>query len=113
MSKRIEKVNELIKNELSVYIHREFGEQLGMIVVNSVETERDLKSASIYVSGFDEKKSDQIISKLQSKAHFFQQALAKRLLLKNIPKLQFVFDIHQRDIDRIQELLSKIENEKK
>lgn len=113
MSKRIERVNELIKNELSTYIHREFGESLGIIVVNSVETERDLKSAKAFVSGFEEKNADQIINKLQSKSHPFQQLLAKRLTLKNIPKLQFIFDKHQRNIDRIEELISEIEKENK
>lgn len=112
MSKRIERVNELIKNELSLIMHREFAENLGMVVVNLVETERDLKSAKVYVSGFTEEKSEYVIKKLQLHAHTFQQALGKRLIMKNIPKLQFIFDKYQKNIDKIQELISVIEKEK-
>jgi ribosome-binding factor A len=111
MSKRIERVNELIKEQLSLLIHNEFAEELGIIVVNSVEAERDLKTADVYISGISNDKSELITKKLQSKAHEFQHYLGKKLDLRFVPKLTFIYDKYQRNIDKIEELLTNISKE--
>jgi len=112
MINRIQRVNELIRKELNNLIQIELADKCGMTTVNFVDTQKDLKSAKVYVSGIWNMDSDKIINIFQKKAYFFQNILAKKMTSKNIPKLEFIFDISQDKIDKIEKLLSQIEKEK-
>ncbi len=49
--KRLERVNQLIKEEISLLIQRELKDpRLGFVTVTEVETTADLKQAKVYVS---------------------------------------------------------------
>jgi len=111
ISKRIEKINELIKRELSVLIQREFAEEMGMVVISFVEVEEDLRSAIVYVRFYPEENIEKNIQKLQKYSHKFQQALAKKITTKNIPILTFFYDKYQGNVDTVEKLLSEIESE--
>ena len=111
MSKRIERVNELIREQLSLLVQDEFAESLGIVVVNSVEAERDLKTADVYVSGFAKNDEDKILGIIQKKSYKFQNILAKKLDLRFVPKLTFIHDKYQNNIDKVEELLNKIVKE--
>lgn len=113
MSIRIEKLNELIKQQLSKYIQKEMGELYGIICVNDVKTNDDLEFAKVYVSILCKKKNKNIIKILQSKSYFFQNQLGKNLFIKNIPKLKFILDESLEKINRVEQLISKIESEHK
>lgn len=108
----MERVNELIKQQLSLLVQKELAEELGMISITAVGTSRDLKSAKVYVSGLPIDKIDSSLKKLQNKARNFRHALGKKLTLKDMPHLQFIYDQSQDKINRVEELLNKIEREK-
>ena len=55
--KRLDRVNQLIKEEVSMLLQRELKDpRLGFVTVTDVETTKDLRQAKIYVSvlGTDE-----------------------------------------------------------
>jgi len=107
----MEKINELIKRELSLLVQDEFASSLGLIIIQLVETGKDIKNAKVFVSILDKTKNEIAIKKLQGKAFEFQKLLAKKLSTKNIPKLEFVIDESQDKVNRVEELLSVIEKE--
>lgn len=110
MPHRLERINKLLQQQLSLEVQKEFAHDLGIISVNAVYTSKDLKSAKVYVSILNHDKKITALNKLQKKAHYLEHCLLKKLSVKYIPKLEFIFDESQEKIARIEELLSKIDN---
>ena len=95
MAHRIERVNSLIRHEISELLQRQVRDpRLGnFIVVTDVSTSPDLRHARIFVSriGSEEGKQE-ALSVLAAASGFFRNELAKRLRLRRIPELSFQWD---------------------
>jgi ribosome-binding factor A len=95
MAHRIERVNSLIRQEISELLQRQVKDpRLGNFVsVTAVSASPDLKFAKIFVSclGSEEKKQE-ILSVLAAASGFFRKELARRLRLRRIPELSFQWD---------------------
>ena len=95
MAHRVERVNSLIRQEISELLQRQVKDpRLGNFVsVTAVSASPDLRSAKIFVSclGSEEKKQE-ILSVLTTASGFFRRELSKRLRLRRIPELSFRWD---------------------
>ena len=95
MAHRIERVNNLIRQEISELLQRQVKDpRLGnFITVTGVSTSPDLKHAKVFVScmGSEEEKR-KILSALVSASGFFRHQLTKHLRLRHIPELSFQWD---------------------
>jgi len=95
MAHRIERVNNLIRHEISELLQRQVKDpRLGSFVaVTGVSTSPDLRYAKIFVSriGSEEEKQE-TLSVLTAASGFFRNELAKRLKLRHIPELSFQWD---------------------
>ncbi len=97
MTHRIERVNSLIRQEISELLQRQVKDpRLGSLVgVTDVSTSLDLRYAKIFVSrigsGSEEEKQE-TLSVLAAASGFFRNELAKRLRLRHIPELSFQWD---------------------
>ena len=95
MVHRIERVNSLIRQEISELLQRQVKDpRLGdFIAVTEVSTSADLKYAKVFVSriGSEEEKQE-TLSVLASASGFLRRELAKRLKLRHIPVLSFQWD---------------------
>ena len=103
---RIEKVNQLIRQELSDLLLRETKDPRlsGYISINSVITTPDLRYARVQVSCVcDEEKKKEILAALAHSAGFFRSELAKHLTMRRVPELSFFWDA---SIERGANLLS-------
>ncbi len=92
---RIEKVNELIRAELSNLLLRETKDPRlsGYISVNAVETSVDLRHAKVMVSCVcEDDKKKEILDALTHSSGFFRSTMAKRLKIRRVPELHFVWD---------------------
>jgi ribosome-binding factor A len=95
MSYRIERVNNLIRQELSELLKRQVKDpRLGCFVtVTEVSTSVDLKYAKIFVSRIcNEEEKQETLTALTGASHFFRSELTKRLKLRRIPELSFQWD---------------------
>ncbi|MFC1966170.1 30S ribosome-binding factor RbfA [Chloroflexota bacterium] len=95
MAHRIERVNSIIRQEISELLQRQVKDpRLGnFIAVTEVSTSADLKYAKVFVSRIGSKEEKQeMLSVLTSAAGFFRNELAKRLKLRRIPELSFKED---------------------
>lgn len=105
MSRRTERVNELLRAEMSELILREARDPRleVMISITSVETSQDMRHAKVHVSvlGTQEER-DEALRALKAGKLFYQRLLRQRLPdLRLIPELAFVSD---QSIERGQEL---------
>ncbi|MGD9115796.1 MAG: 30S ribosome-binding factor RbfA [Dehalococcoidia bacterium] len=95
MAHRIERVDSLMRHEISELLQREVKDpRLSQFVaVTEVSTTADLRYAKVFVScmGSEEEK-EEMMSGLEAAAHFLRNQLTKRLRLRRIPELSFHWD---------------------
>ena len=91
MSKRLDRVNELLKRELSSVIQREFEFKGSLVTITDVDVTQDLKEAKVFISVLGPGMGT-VISKLREKRGLIQSRLTKRVVLKNTPILDFRSD---------------------
>ncbi len=111
MSHRIERVNNLIRREISELIQRQIKDpRLDVFVtVTEVTTSPDLKYAKVFVSCINGKQEEQKILKvLDSAAGFLRTELAKNIRLRRIPELSFHWDDSIEHGDNILRLIDQV-----
>ena len=116
MSRRIERVNSVIRQELSELLRREIKDpRLGdFIAVTEVRTASDLKTARVFVSyigSVEEKRAT--MAALSSAAGFLHHELAKRLDMRTVPDLTFEWDSSIEHGDRLLRLMDEVASERK
>ncbi len=109
MSKRIQRVNQLTKKELSQIILRGVDFPEGVLVtVTRVETSPNLTESRVYVSIMPENQITKILNILEKLIYFLQQKLNKRLKMRPLPKIIFMEEKKTAEAGRIEEILEKI-----
>ena len=111
--KRADRVSELLKHELSEIILKEAKDPgIGEVTITRIKVSDDLRAAMVYFGVLDRTtEADQVAEGLQRASSYMHRLLGKRLRLKHIPKLTFVFD---RNLDysfKISKILSEIDEE--
>lgn len=108
--KRLDRVNQLIKEEISLVLQRELKDpRLGFITVTEVETAGDLRLAKVFVSVLgDEAKWTSSLAALKSARGFIRHWLRSHLDLRVTPALDFRPDRSMVHGARIQELLKQL-----
>ncbi len=95
MTRRIERVNHLIRQEISQLLQRQVKDPRldSFVTITEVSTSPDLRSAKVFVSciGSEEKK-EETLRVLTAASGFFRGELAKRLRLRHVPELDFQWD---------------------
>lgn len=111
MSKRIQRINQLIKKELSQIILKEIEFPQGVLItVTRVETASDLKESNVWISAIPEEKLKRTLEILNKNIYFLQQKLNKRLKMRPLPRIKFLEEQKTSEAGRIEELLEKIKN---
>jgi len=108
--KRLDRVNQLIKEEVSMILQRELKDpRLGFVTVTEVDTSKDLRQAKIFVSvlGGDEQWKGSLTA-LSSARGFVRNWLRQHLDLRVTPELVFLPDRSMEHAARIQALLKDL-----
>ena len=95
MTRRTERVNNLIRQEISQLLWRQVNDPrlASFISVTRVSTSPDLKHAKVFVSSMgDETSKSEILQGFTAASGFLRRELAERLTLRHIPQLSFHFD---------------------
>ena len=114
MIHRIERVNNLIRREVSELIQREVKDPRldAFVTVTAVDTSPDLKYAKVFVSCISGKQEEQkILGVLSVATGFLRTELARNLRLRRIPELSFHWDDSIEHGDRILRLLDQVSSE--
>ncbi len=111
MAHRIERVNSLIRQEISQLLQRQVKDpRLGnFITVTEVSTPADLKYAKVFVShiGGEEKKQE-TLSVLTTASGFLRKELGKCMNLRYTPVLSFQWDDSIERGDHISQLIDEV-----
>jgi ribosome-binding factor A len=114
MGKRIEKINSLIKRELSKIIEKEIEfPKNALVTLTRVITGEDLKETKVFFSCYPEEKFDEVLKILENEVHFIQRILNRKLFIKKVPKIKFAKEEKVLEAARIEEILEKLKKEKK
>ena len=115
MTRRTERVNELLREELSALIARELKDPRlgsGLVTITEVQVAPDLRAATVFVSHLGpagERK--EVLRGLQSAAPFLHNELVRRLDLRRVPDFRFVFDPSIERGARLAEIIHTLEDE--
>ena len=111
MTRRLERVNSLIREEISDLLRREIKDPRlgGFVAVTTVETAPDLKHAIVYVSHIGEPSQRQeILNALSAASGFLHHELTKRLNMRRAPDLTFQWDDSIERGERLLRLMDEV-----
>lgn len=91
-NKRLDKVNELLRREISTVLQRDFEWADTLVTITGVEVTEDLREAKVWVSIIGKKPPQAVIEKLNERHGYIQNTVSKRVVLRNTPRLFFRLD---------------------
>lgn len=111
MPHRIERVNHLIRQEISelVRLHMKDPRLSTFLSVNEVRTSADFRHARVYVScisGTEHK--EEMLAALAGAAGYLRRELANNIKLRRVPELTFIWDSSIEQGDRILNLIEQV-----
>lgn len=114
MSVRIQKVESLIKEEISlIFLHKVQDKNLGLLTITNVKLSPDLKIAKIYFSAFEKEKRDEILERINELKGFIRSELARKIRnLRFIPELTFFIDDTSDYVEKMENLFKQIRNDR-
>ena len=111
MSQRIEKVNKLLKQEVSKLLLKEVDFGNVFVTITNVDTSPNLQQSKIRISILPSEKSDEVWNIIKKNIFHVQKALNKKLYMRPVPKIIFEIDKAEARVQRIEEILGKIKKD--
>jgi len=111
MSRRTDRINEQLREEISTILARQVKDPRlnGVISITRVETSGDLRSARIYISVMGRQETKQrALDGIQSAATFLRRELRGRLNMKNVPFMTYLLDDSLLGADQVLRLMNQI-----
>jgi ribosome-binding factor A len=113
MTKRIEKVNSLLQQEIGKILLHDFAFSPEILVtLTHVDCSSNLIEAKVYVSVFPENKADPILNALKKSVYDVQYKINRTLRMRPIPKIIFIKDKNEAMAGKVEELLSGLKKDK-
>ena len=93
MSNRTLRVNELIQRELSAILRQDYQSDSVTITITEVRVAPDLRDARVFVSVVgDEAEQTAKLRWLRARARPIRQELGRRIVLKYVPRFEYLLD---------------------
>ncbi len=107
---RIDKVNELLRREISHVLQHDFEDpRMAFVSVTAVDTSKDLRNARVSVSYFgDSKDLDHVLTALNRAGSFVRGLVGRKVRIRIIPALRFVYDGSSEYGARIEQTIEEI-----
>jgi len=109
---RLEKINELIRQELGNILLKEGDIEPGVLVtILKVTASDDLKSADIVFSVWPNVKTEKINAQLKIQAGWLQNLLNKRVSFHPVPRIRFVLNTEEVEGQKIDAMIKELNQE--
>ncbi len=110
MSQRTERVDELLRQEITSIVSRDVADpRVGFVTITSVETTADLRHAKVWVSVIGQPaERDMTLAALRRAMPFVRHELGSRLRIRRIPDLHIHLDDTAERGTRVLQLLHEI-----
>lgn len=96
MSRRTERVNDLLQEELAELLLTSVKDPRvghGLVSITEVVVSPDLRHANVYVSHLgEESERDEVMAGLEHSEHYLHNELMKRLKMRHVPAIHFRLD---------------------
>ena len=93
MNIKIERINHMIMEEVSKILMLEVkDENIKFVTVTDCDTSNDLSYCKVYVTVLEQEKKEETLKALNNASGFIRGELAKRIEIRNIPELKFIYD---------------------
>ncbi|MEI7908665.1 MAG: 30S ribosome-binding factor RbfA [Verrucomicrobiota bacterium] len=89
--RRLDRVNELLRREISAVIQRDYAWHGALVTVSDVDVTQDLKEAKVWMSILGGNVAA-VLDKLNREHGSIQARIMKRVILKSTPVLRFCHD---------------------
>jgi ribosome-binding factor A len=110
MSNRTLRVNELVQREISDILRKHYQTEAVAITITEVRVSPDLRDARVFVSVVgDANEAARKLAWLRSKASAIREEVGRRIVLKYLPKFDYVHDESTARGTRILQMLDEIE----
>jgi ribosome-binding factor A len=112
MSHRLEKINELIKQELGkIFLEEEEFDPDVLVTILNVKTSQDLLQATVIFSVWPTQQGEKILKKLSRHIFHIQQILNKKIRMRPVPKICFVLNADEAESQKIETLIEAIKQD--
>ncbi len=111
VSNRTLRVNELVQREISDILRKRYQSEAVAITITEVRVSPDLRDARVFVSIVgDEALAEAKLQWLRGKASDIREEVARRIVLKYLPKFEYLLDRSAVRGARILQVLDEIEH---
>lgn len=112
---RLQRLNDQLRDEISqLILHGEVKDPRvnTFLSINRVEVTNDLAYAKVYVSTFlTDEQLQKGVNGLNAAAGFIQREIAKKLRIRQFPKLQFIIDFGMKEGFQMVQKLNELEKQ--
>ena len=113
MPNRIDKVNDFIRDQISLIITKDLALKQGVFVsITKVDTSKDLRYTKIFISVFPETEIDYITKTLKKEIFRIQKNFNQKFHSKYFPRISFEIDNTGNKITKLDEIFDQIAKEK-
>ena len=110
MSIKIDRLNNSFVEHISRIINTEIkDERINFVTVTAVKITNDLSFAKVYVTVLNDKERDNIIKLLNKASNFIERELSKRIDIRKMPDITFVYDESLEYAANIENIIERIE----
>lgn len=111
--RRIERINQLVRVEMTRIIDRELEmPDDAMITITRVAVSRDALHANVFFSVLGASPKD-VLALLNKNVYHIQQRLNRRLKMRPVPKIRFAPDEEEKNRERVEQALAAAKREQK
>ena len=112
MNVKIERINHLIMEEISKILMLDVkDEDIKFVTVTDCDTSTDLSYCKVYVTVLEQEKKDETLKALNNASSFIRGELAKRIEIRHIPELKFIYDESIFYGEKIDKIIDEINEE--
>lgn len=109
-SKRSRQVSDLIHRDLAFILRRETNDtRLNQISITEVSVSPDLRNARVYYTLLDDSQLEEVKNALAKGTGFLRHALADKITLRYVPKIEFIYDKNLEQAEQLSSLINKLD----
>ncbi len=109
---KIERINHMIQEEISNILMREVkDEDIKFVTITGCDTSNDLSYCKVYFTNLDSEKKEEVLDSLNRASGFIRSELAKRIEIRHMPELKFIYDESIAYGEHIEAIIDKLNEE--
>ena len=113
MSNRTVRINELVQREISAILRERYQSEAVAITITEVRVAPDLRDARVFVAVVgDEDQATEKLRWLRHQARAIREEVGRRIVLKYLPKFEYIPDRSAPRTVRLMKLLDDLEAKK-